>query len=366
MYKHYYAQRDTTLYEFFPTRNTGRDSIIELTKVPSGSTFEGDYYTKNYNSRILLQFDLTSISASVVDGTIPAGSKYYLSLRTATAQSLPYNYTLYAYPVSESWDTGYGTYNADPPVTSDSSWTYRVNQGSIQTAWRTGSYVATTTGSSNGGGTWYTSSAASQSFSYQDTDVRMDITNIVSAWLSGSIVNNGLIIKRLDSDESDSTVLGSLKFYATDSNTIYVPKVQVAVNDYTDTSTYPALSDDNPIVYFKNLQNTYNENSIVNLRIGIRPAYPARTYSTSSNYLTNYKLPTTSYYAIKDTVTEEVIIDYDTTYTRIGSDNNGSYIKLDLNAFLPERFYRIVIKTIDSTLGQTFIHDNGYWFKVVR
>jgi hypothetical protein len=366
MYKHYYAQRDTTLYEFYPTRNTGRDSIIELTKVPSGSTIDGNFYSKNYNSRILLQFDLASISASVVDGTIPVGSKYYLSLRNATAESLPYTYTIYAYPVSESWDTGYGTYNSDPSITTDASWTYRVNQGSVQTAWRTGSYAVNSTGSINGGGTWFTSSVASQSFSYQDTDVRMDITNIVNAWLNGNIVNNGLIIKRLDSDENSSEILGSLKFYATDSNTIYVPKIQVAINDYTVNATYPELSDDNPIIYFKNLQNTYNEKSIVKLRIGGRPAYPARTYSTSSNYLVNYRLPSTSYYAIKDTVTEETIIDYDTVYTQISSDSNGSYIKLDLNAFLPERFYRILIKTIDSTLGQTFIHDNGFWFKVVR
>ena len=38
MYYHIFSQRDTTLYEIYPTRNTGRDSILELTKRINGGT----------------------------------------------------------------------------------------------------------------------------------------------------------------------------------------------------------------------------------------------------------------------------------------------------------------------------------------
>ena len=59
MYYHIFSQRDTTLYEIYPTRNTGRDSILELTKIACGSLYEGNAYGVNYNSRILLQFEST-------------------------------------------------------------------------------------------------------------------------------------------------------------------------------------------------------------------------------------------------------------------------------------------------------------------
>ena len=41
MYKLYFAERDTTLYERFPKQNTGIDQILELTKVASGSKING-------------------------------------------------------------------------------------------------------------------------------------------------------------------------------------------------------------------------------------------------------------------------------------------------------------------------------------
>ena len=41
MYRIYYAEKDTTLYERFPEQNTGIDEILELTKNASGSKIEG-------------------------------------------------------------------------------------------------------------------------------------------------------------------------------------------------------------------------------------------------------------------------------------------------------------------------------------
>jgi hypothetical protein len=194
----------------------------------------------------------------------------------------------------------------------------------------------------------------------------MDITSIVNAWLNSSIPNNGLIIKRSDADEQSSAILGSLKFFSTDTNTIYIPKLEIGWSDASNTGTVTEINDDNMVVYFKNLQASYKEASRIKLRIGVRPAYPTLTYSTSSNYLINYALPTSSYYSVKDTVTEETIIPFDDNYTKVSSDANGSYFNLRLNAFLPERFYRLIIKTVQDGGDKTLIHDNGYYFKVVR
>jgi len=526
-----FAQRDATLYEIYPTRNTGRDSILELTKIACGSMYEGNSYGVNYNSRILVQFNTNDLTTA----GISQNAKYYLSLRTAESSELPYEYTIYAYPVSRSWDVGYGDYNSKPPITDDVSWTYRVNKGSTQTAWSNaggdyytfvpsssissslsqsfqytqptintpGNFVYNDTGTSyqldttfniylvglsgsahsdfltpyvftantgspeladtftitysnlpslatgsfndnydvwiykendnrwfvkqnipsgeltttgitvtltndastalntdlqnagfslqgatpliysNTNTIYFTSSiltpsssvvyhsgsslVASQSFAFADPDIRMDVTNIVKAWLSGSIPNNGFIIKHSAADETSGDILGDLKFFSTDTNTIYIPKLEAVWDDSTfATGSLTEINDDNMVIYFKNLQANYREATNAKFRIGVRPAYPALTYSTSSNYLINYYLPTSSYYSVKDTVTEETIIPFDTNYTKISCDSNGSYFNLKLNAFLPERFYRIIIKTVQDGGDKTLIHDNGYYFKVVR
>lgn len=346
-----FAQRDASLYEIYPTRNTGRDSILELTKIACGSLYEGNSYGVNYNSRILIQFNINELT----NVGISQNAKYYLNLRCAESSELPYEYTIYTYPVSQSWDVGIGNYNSTPPITEDVSWTYRINKGSTQTAW------------SASGGTYYTSSVASQSFAFAEPDIRIDVTDIVKQWLSGSIPNNGFIIKRSDADETSGDILGSLKFFSVDTNTIYIPKLEAVWDDSTfNTGSLTEINDDNMVIYFKNLQAYYREASNVKLRMGVRPAYPALTYSTSSNYLINYYLPSSSYYSVKDTVTEETIIPFDTNYTKVSCDSNGSYINLKLNTFLPERFYRIIIKTVQDGGDRTLIHDNGYYFKVVR
>ena len=96
-------------------------------------------------------------------------------------------------------------------------------------SWLTASFESNTTGSFNenaGGGTWYTSSAASQSFSGVQTDVRMDVTDIVKGWLSGSRPNDGFMIKRADADESSNEEHGRISFFSKDTNTIFPPKLE--------------------------------------------------------------------------------------------------------------------------------------------
>ena len=83
-------------------------------------------------------------------------------------------------------------------------------------------------------------------------------------------------------------------------------------------------------------------------------------------YLVNNYLPTSSYYAVKDAVTDETIIPFDHTFTKISCDSTGNYFNIRLNSFLPERTYKFVIKTVNDGGDNTRYHDNGYFFKVVR
>ena len=62
--------------------------------------------------------------------------------------------------------------------------------------------------------------------------------------------------------------------------------------------------------------------------------------------------------------TNEYVIDYDTTYTKLSSDNKGNYFDLYMNGLEPERYYKVCIKTIIN--GTTLILDDDYYFKVVN
>ena len=79
----YFAQRDATIYERWPQMNTGIDSILEITKVQSGSYYYGEYQSNTYNTRALIDFgtQITAISTSVASGDIGSVQrKFYLNL----------------------------------------------------------------------------------------------------------------------------------------------------------------------------------------------------------------------------------------------------------------------------------------------
>ena len=62
----FYPTKDTTIYENAPERNTGLDSVLEISKASAtGST--GGAATSSFNSRILMDFDYTAISKSIID-----------------------------------------------------------------------------------------------------------------------------------------------------------------------------------------------------------------------------------------------------------------------------------------------------------
>jgi hypothetical protein len=96
----------------------------------------------------------------------------------------------------------------------------------------------------------------------------------------------------------------------------------------------------------------------------VRPEFPIRKFQTTSIYTQNYALPTSSYYAIKDLDTNEFVIDFDDTFTKISCDNNSNYFDIYMNGLEPERYYKILIKTTIN--GSTIIKDEDYYFKVVN
>ena len=209
----------------------------------------------------------------------------------------------------------------------------------------------------------------SQSFKNEVPDIRMNVTDIVANWLSGSISNYGFIIKRPHSDEQSGEVLGNLKFFGRESHTIFVPRLEVAWNNVTNvgSSSVSEIDSETYTPYFKNIKSEYRTSEITKFRIGVRPEYPNKTFRTSSFYLTAERLPTSSYYSIIGSVTDETLIPFDTTASKVDCDSNGSFMKLRMDSFMPERYYKIMLKITRATSSyddtQTF---DDFYFKVVK
>ena len=390
MYRIYYAERDTTLYEKHPERNTGIDEILELTKIQSGSrAFENGtdlgIQANTYNSRILIDFgsEINALSQSIVSGEIPVldnghitSASVFLSLRATEASDLLQSYTIKAYPVSESWFNGTGTFDDTPETKIGSSWFNRSGDAKAQTgrAWNTSSAHSggTSTGATEviGGGTWITGSTfeASQSFQNESPDLRINVTDIVQNWLSGSATNNGFLLKRPHADEIDGEIRGSIKFFGRESHTIFVPRLEVVFDDSAIGASADAITSNTYVPYFKNIKAEYRTSEIARFFVGVRPEFPTKTYATSSFYITKDLLPISSSYEIIDSVTNEVIVKdekiFGNSTTKISTNlSDGSFFDLRMDSFLPERFYKIKLTCRRTNDTQTF---DDFHFKVVN
>lgn len=364
----FYPTRDATIYEQYPNRNTGLDAILEISKVlvATGSAISG-----SYNSRILLDFDYSAISSSIVSlGYNPNSFRYNLKMYVAEAKEIPVNYTLYAYPISGSWNMGIGRYGNIPQTTAGVSWRYRQSDDDLNSAWQTSSYAATVTASwatTVGGGNWFTSSIASQSFNYISSDVDMDITSIINQVQSGSFSFNGVVIKKSDADELSTNIFNSLKFFSKDTHTVYLPVIEAKYDDSVSSATLAQVNTEEDLnLVFTNLKSSYSESSTPKIRISPRYVYPTPVFQTSSLYLNSYRLPTGSQYAIYSAHNDDVVINF-SEFTKLSDDATSNYIKLHLDSFQPERYYRMLIRVPNSGSVNTYqVYDNKWIFKVTR
>tara|TARA_R110000868_G_scaffold354932_11_gene616212 strand:- start:4822 stop:5871 length:1050 start_codon:yes stop_codon:yes gene_type:complete len=340
---------DTTLYQSKPTTNTGLDSVLSLSKQA--------ILTSSYNNRILLKFDISSISQSVADNTI-TNAQYYLNLYTVEAQEVPTTYTVEVYPVSGTWTSGIGKYSNTPTTTYGASWLYRDSSPLGTASWDSGVV----------GGLWNTAYGCSQSYDYSSTDVRVNVTPIVNAWINGVIPNNGFLIKKSNYDETGSySLFGQLNYFSSDTHTIYLPKLEVAWDSATFTTgslTQPQVSKD-ITVYIKNLKKAYKETSKARLNVGVREKYPVITFATQSNFLEINYLPSSSFfYSIQHADTQETVIPFDTNYTKVSCDSNGNFVNLWMDGLQPERYYKILFR-VDRGGAQEYV-DNNYIFKIIK
>jgi hypothetical protein len=358
-----FPEKSATLYSFYPALNTGLDEIMEL------STFESIDGT-NEVSRPLIQFpssEITDIINNKVSGSV---FDIYLKVYLANASEIPLNYTIFCHPVAANWNQGTGRLGNSPQTGDGVSWEYTNQSGS--NLWIQGSFPSGITGSYNntiGGGTWYSSSLyeATQSFTFiSDKDIEIKVSNTVKAWYSGSISNYGFILKHSSSLEFTTASKFETKYFSGDTHTIYPPALEFRWNDSVyNTGSLTVVTSSLFALTLGNNKAEYQQDSVQRFRVNVRDQYPSTAFRTTLSYANSKALPSSSYWSIKDLDTEEIVVDYDTSYTKLSCDANGNYFDIYMNGLEPERYYKLLIKTIVNN-REVIISDKDYIFKVIR
>ena len=347
-----FPEKDAFISSKYPARNTGRDEILEVSNTNAinlDTSAQGDVPAVK---RALIQFKTTDISDVITNKVGASAFTSSLKLYLANADIAPLDYTIEAYPVSGTWNMGTGR-SADSPKTDNGvSWGWRSESGS--NAWTTG------------GGDYYTNqSSASQDFTYtSDKDISMNVTEIVQDWNSGSVVNDGFIVKLTGSIEFSASYVDT-SYFSVDTHTIYPPELEFKWDDSSYDTPLIAVTSSDFVVAFTNLKSKFEDSGVYKFRVKARDKYPTRAFQTSSVYLNAKALPTSSYWGLKDAKTDEMVVDFDTSYTKISADSGSNYFTVYMDGLEPERYYQLMIKTIvgDETL---VIEDKGNYFKVVR
>jgi hypothetical protein len=374
-----FPEKDSTIYSH-PNRtglNTGRDEVLELLEEKSSTA---ELY---YPSRFLIKFKNTEIKDIIENKLNGNDFNTHLEVFSTAHKSLHANHIVQVYAVSQSWDEGTGRFKNNPSSSNGVTWDLRTDTGSSARAiWATSSFASNSTGSScdfmiSGGGTWWTGTnyVAETSFSNADNlDLDINVTNLVkffsASYYQGAtyptgIENEGFIIKKPIATECDASAsFGELQYFSADTHTIYPPKLTFKWDDSSYSHSGTTLTSGDIFLALYNNKEEFQRKSKQRFRLTTRKRYPDRAFVTSSNYLDTQYLPERSYYSLRDATTDEIIIPFDTNYTKLSADNDGMYFDLFMEGLQPERYYKLMFR-VDNNDGIN-IYDEDYYFKVVR
>lgn len=206
--KRWTASKDTSITNAFNesllTRGTGSNmgesDILETFSIyaqASSASLEA--------MRILVEFPVNSILQERNSGNIPASGnvEFYLKLSNAEhGETLPRQFYLVSYPVSQSWQEGTGLdMETFLDVTRDGEGANWIN-AKASTPWTTP------------GGDYISNLEAKQFFDTGVEDLELDITHFVEAWLNNDLENNGIGVFLTGSQEGGNKSFYTKRFFA--------------------------------------------------------------------------------------------------------------------------------------------------------
>lgn len=244
-------------------------------------------------SRILLKFDTSSLDAFLSTNNVLSRHKtYYLRLQNqTTADGLPTSFDLNVIPVSGAWDEGTGMDTFDSKDDGYVNWWKRTSTD----------YWALR------GGDVYASPVVNQHFDPGDENLYLDITSVFEVWASGTVPNDGLMVKLTASVEVDTHYQDYYKksFYSRHSRwQERHPYVEIRWNDFIGDDRGRMSWNKTGSLFLHNIvDGVYTDLSIGSntLIMSISDASGVLTYATASHvgligvYSASFALPTGSY-----------------------------------------------------------------------
>ena len=292
-----FADADATLYSNSPAQNTGLDEILEVGVKNSNNPT--NYFVDPVPSEPLLVDNIRRPLVRFSDSdlnvlkTYATGSwKSYFRLYLANAENLNTLYNLEIRQVSQSWTMGTGKLVDSPETRNGVCWYNTSSFATTASNWGNGGYYLT-----SGGGSW-NSNYSTQSFDYKaNKDINVDVTYMVDQWFSGSVENNGFIVKHPQSIENDPNSYINLAFFSVDTHTIYPPTLEIKWDDSSyNTGSLSVANSSNTIVTLANNMDTFKVGTgKYKMLINARDKYPTRVFTTSSIYTVNKALTQNSY-----------------------------------------------------------------------
>lgn len=366
--------QDTTIYEVDPYRNAGLDQILELKR--DSLTLTGSIA----ESRILMKFDLSTLSSVLTENGVGINNvTANLKMFTVQESELPTTYTIEAKALASDWGNGTG-YTLLPvgiiPSTYDTdgaTWLSTAGTGSITwlsvSSSTSGTEMVNNRTDITGGGTWYTASVASQSFTYKSTDsVSINVTDIVTNWYNNVYTNNGFLISFKHDNLTGSNVPDTnVQFYSAETNTVYQPQLYISWTGsmvYNTGSLSVLTYSDNPVIYQIAPRKELQVDSKMRVLLGSRVKYPRPVFTQNSAFSTLKLLPSASYYQIVDAHSNDIIIPY-SEFTKLNTNTEGSYFDFYTTMMYPERYYKFEIKSTLSGVT-TYFKSNDFIFKIVK
>lgn len=227
--------------------NQGQNETLELFVLPVASS-SADFG----KSRILLYFDLSTLSASVASGDIPSGSlEFKLRMKNAQhAETVPSSFDVVVYPLSKSWDEGRGLAAFDEGMNDSgfSNW----DDATSLIAWDL-------TGSD-----FITNFSGTQHFDFGNEDLEVDVTSIVGEWITGSLTDKqfGFLLKYIDAHETGSLELFNKKFFSRHAHRPdRLPRLEVLWSDFIQDDRENIHYDTTGSLYYYRLINGFPQNA---------------------------------------------------------------------------------------------------------
>ncbi len=120
-------------------------------------------------------------------------------------------------------------------------------------------------------------------------------------------------------------------------------------------------------IILQNMQPAYKSGDIIKIGVFARKQFPLKYFGMSTQqeqYLIPEYLPTSSYYALKDNETDEIVMNFD-SYTQIGCNYpGGNYFMIDTTGLPQDRYYRVLVRV--DTGESIYTVDSGKTFKLMR